>query len=180
MSDCVARSLTVALLAAWMAGCESSPDQAAARNEYLVRTLVSAEEAADSATLAELFWPDATYDDYANQLQYRGIQEIVGYLTSVHTWGDDLYIDIGEVHASAWGAVAEWNFSAVQSRPMGDYIPMATGKDVVVNGATIIEVDGGRIRRAADYLDTSQIWLQLGGRIELPGGHVIQLDEPGR
>lgn len=176
----MARWLAAALLAACVGSCGPSSDQAAARNEYLVRTLVSAEEAADSATIAELFWPDATYDDYANQLQYRGTQEIVGYLTALHSWGDDLYMDIGEVHASAWGAVAEWNFSAVQSRPMGDYVPMATGKDVTVNGVTIIEVDGGRIRRAADYLDTSQIWLQLGGRIELPGGHVIQLDEPGR
>lgn len=176
----MARWMAAALLAACTAGCRPSADQAASRNEYLVRTLVAAEEAADSATLAELFWPDATYDDYANQLQYRGIQEIVGYLTSVHSWGDDLYMDVGEVHASAEGAVAEWNFSIVQNRPMGDYVPMATGKDVVVNGVTIIEVDGGRIRRAADYLDSSQIWLQLGGRIELPGGHVIQLDEPGR
>lgn len=176
----MARSAAAALLAVLLVGCTPPPDQAAAHNEYIVRTLVSAEEAADSATIAQLFWPDATYDDYGNQAQYRGIQEILGYLTSIHSWADDLYMDVGEVHASAWGAVAEWNFSAVQSRPMGDYIPTATGKDVVVNGATIIEVDGGRIRRAADYLDTSQIWLQLGGRIELPGGRVLQLDEPPR
>lgn len=176
----MARSAAAALLAVLLVGCTPPPDQAAAHNEYIVRTLVSAEEAADSATIAQLFWPDATYDDYGNQAQYRGIQEILGYLTSIHSWADDLYMDVGEVHASAWGAVAEWNFSAVQGRPMGDYIPTATGKDVVVNGATIIEVDGGRIRRAADYLDTSQIWLQLGGRIELPGGRVLQLDEPPR
>lgn len=176
----MARSGAALLFAAWIVGCSPSPDQAAARNEYIVRTLVSAEEAADSATIAELFWPDATYDDYANQAQYRGIEEILGYLTSIQSWADDLYMDVGEVHASSWGAVAEWNFSAVQSRPMGDYIPVATGKDVLVNGATIIEVDGGRIRRAADYLDTSQLWLQLGGRIELPGGRVLQLDDSGR
>jgi hypothetical protein len=47
---------------------------------------------------------------------------------------------------------------------------------VVLNGVTIIEMDGGRIRRAADYIDVLPLVLQLGGKAELPGGVVMDLD----
>jgi hypothetical protein len=59
---------------------------------------------------------------------------------------------------------------------MGEVVPIATGLEVVLNGVTIVEIDGGRIRRAADYMDTSQLFLQLGARLELPGDGVIELD----
>jgi hypothetical protein len=59
---------------------------------------------------------------------------------------------------------------------MGELVPVATGLEVVTNGVTIVEIDGGRIRRAADYMDTTPVLLQLGGRVELPGGGTI---EPG-
>jgi ketosteroid isomerase-like protein len=153
-------------------------DQALQQNELLVLSLVDALQRADTAAIIEMFWPEATYDDYASQLQHRGIEEILGYVTSVHAWADDVYMNVGEVHASASGAVAEWLFAAVQARPMGDLVPEATGLEVQTNGVTIIEVDGGRIRRAADYMDTAPMFLQLGGRIELPGGGVMELDAP--
>jgi ketosteroid isomerase-like protein len=59
---------------------------------------------------------------------------------------------------------------------MGDRLPVATGREVVLNGVTIIELRDGRIIRAADYIDTAPLLLQLGGRIELPGGVVIELE----
>ena len=172
-SRLVAAALMEAVL---LAGCTATDgDGANARNELLMLSLLTAQQSADTTAIVELFWPDAVYDDYANQLQYRGIEEIVGYVTSVHVWADDVYLNAGEVHASPEGAVAEWLFAGVQARPMGDYVPTVTGREVVLNGVTIIEVDGGRIRRGADYMDTAPLALQLGGRIELPGGQVIEL-----
>jgi ketosteroid isomerase-like protein len=169
-------------LFAWVAllgGCTAgSGDAVLANNEVLALSLLAAQQSADTAAIADLFWPDAVYDDYANQLQYRGTAEIVGYVTSVHVWADDVYLNAGAVHASASGAVAEWLFAAVQARPMGDYVPTVTGREVVLNGVTVLEVDGGRIRRAADYIDTAPLALQLGGRIELPGGRVIEMEPP--
>ncbi len=67
----------------------------------------------------------------------------------------------------------------MQARPLGDLVPEATGREVLLNGVTIIELDGDRIIRAADYTDTAPMWLQLGGRIELPGGGVVGLDGLG-
>jgi hypothetical protein len=155
-------------------------DGAGAReSELAIRTLMASWESADSAVIRDLFWPQATYDDFPNQATHQGVEEIVGYVTSPHAWGDDVFMSVGEVHASESGAVAEWVFSAVQNRPMGTTVPVATGLEVVMNGVTIIELDRGRILRAADYADPTPLWLQLGGRIELPGGGVIELQRPG-
>lgn len=159
-------------------GCGTPPpDVASAQNEYLVRSLMTALQDADTAVIEDLFWPDATYEDYASQVEYHGIDEIVSYVTSAHTWGDDVYLNVAAVHASPDAAVAEWLFAAVQNRPMGDFVPVVTGREVQLNGVTIIEVESGRIRRAADYTDTAPLALQLGGRIELPGGRVLELED---
>jgi steroid delta-isomerase-like uncharacterized protein len=156
--------------------CAPSEEQAVSQNELIARTLIDAIQAADTAAIVELFWPEAIYDDYASQLQHRGIDEILGYLTSVHDWADDVYMNVGQVHVSTTGAVAEWVFAGVQARPMGEMVPIATGLEVTANGVTILEIDAGRIRRGADYMDTAPMLLQLGGRMELPGGAVMELD----
>jgi len=158
------------------AACRVTNEQAVTQNELIARSLVDAIQAADTATIVELFWPEATYDDFSSQLQHRGIEEILGYLTSVHDWADDVYLNVGSVHVSETGAVAEWVFAGVQARPMGETVPIATGLEVTTNGVTILEIDGGRIRRGADYMDTLPMLLQLGGRLQLPGGSVMELD----
>lgn len=169
----------VACIVTALAACApSDADRTAAtnRSELVARTLMSTWSSADTALILDLFWPEATYEDYPNQVTYQGLEEILGYITQVHEWGDDVYMSVGRVHPAESGAVAEWVFSAVQNRPMGDRLPVATGREVVLNGVTIIELRDGRIIRAADYIDTAPLLLQLGGRIELPGGVVIELE----
>ncbi len=175
------RSALVACVVLCFACARTPPPEGAAvrESELVVRTLLAGWESADSAAIADLFWPRATYDDFAGQVTHRGIDEILAYVTSTHRWGDDVYMNVGTVHAAEAFAVAEWVFSAVQNRPMGSAVPEATGREVVLNGVTVVELDGGRIIRAADYVDTAPLWLQLGGRIELPGGGVLELDGLG-
>jgi ketosteroid isomerase-like protein len=59
---------------------------------------------------------------------------------------------------------------------MGSQVPVGTGREIVLNGVTVIEIRDGRIIRAADYTDAGALMLQLGGRIELPGGGVVELE----
>jgi hypothetical protein len=153
-----------------------SQEQEAREAELQVRLLMAAWESADPALIEELFWPDALYDDFPNQHTYQGVVEITGYVTALHDWADVVTFDVGQVHVTESGAVAEWTFSAVQARPIGSQVPVVTGREVISNGVTIIELERGRIRRAADYMDTRPIALQLGGRLEMPGGSVIELD----
>jgi len=160
--------------------CAPRPEQTGSSEaELTIQLLTSAIATADTAVILEIFWPEATYDDFASQLTYQGIQEIVAYLTNAHEWGDDVYMNIGRIHATPTGAIGEWVFSAVQNRPLGDRFPVASGAEVVLNGVTIIEMQGDRIIRAADYVDGVPMILQLGGRIELPGGGVWEQEIPG-
>ena len=157
-------SLSVVVAIACGPSGTSTSSTTAPESELKILMLATAVERADTALIADLFWPEATYDDFANQLTYQGILEIVGYLTSAHEWGDDIYMNMGRINTGSTMAVGEWIFSAVQNRPMGDQVPFVTGREVVLNGATIIELEGGRIMRAADYVDTAPLTLRLGGR----------------
>ena len=67
--------------------------------------------------------------------------------------------------------------AATAGMTSGTVLPEATGREVVLNGVTIIEVEGGLIGRAADYIDGVPMILQLGGRIEYPGGAVRELED---
>jgi steroid delta-isomerase-like uncharacterized protein len=172
------RSIVVGALAALTACApRGGPSPTLARNEIVARTLMDAWQSGDRDVLLDLFFPDAVYDDFPNQLQYQGIQEIVGYVQHVRDWADGLSIDVSEVHASEEGATVEWVFSATQSRPIGNRVPVATGREVVLNGVTILEIENGRIHRAADYIDALALVLQLGGEVHMPGGGVMRLDD---
>jgi steroid delta-isomerase-like uncharacterized protein len=162
-------------------GCARGEDarpRVLAENEIAIRSLMALWESGQTQELTGLFWPDAVYDDFPNQAQYHGLEEIAGYVEHVHTWATGVTMGVTAVHASDSGAVAEWVFSAIQHRPIPGQVPVATEREVVLNGVTIIEMDRGRIRRAADYIDVLPLVLQLGGRAELPGGVVLELDLP--
>jgi len=157
-------------------GCAPAPDEADALGRYLLESLVFARQTADTALLEEILLPDATFDDYPGHIQYQGVADVVGYLTAVHDWGDDVYLNLANVETGPSVAVGEWFFSAVQERPIPDVIGVGTGREVSWSGVTLIEIEGGRIARAADYWDRTELLLQLGGRIELPDGNVLQGD----
>jgi len=177
----VGRRLAPVLLLAACFGCAPQSDDAPAHldNELLARSLMATWESADTDAMLDLFWPDATYDDFPNQVTYQGIDEIVAYLTGVHAWGDDVFMNVGRVHAGPDGATAEWVFSALQNRPLGSMMTEGTGREVVLNGVTILEIEGGRIRRAADYSDVVPMLLQLGVEIALPSGDTLSMDDAG-
>lgn len=158
-------------------GPSEGPSPTVARNEVVARTFMSVWESGETDQLVDLFYPDAVYDDFPNETQYRGIDEIAGYVSHVHDWATDVSVDVTAVHSSETGAVAEWVFSGVQDEPIGTRVPVATGKEVVLNGVTILEIDRGRIRRAADYIDQLPMVLQLGGEVRLPGGGVIRQED---
>ena len=165
------------LVVALLSGCaqlSESEEQRLREAELTARSLMAAWESADRALIEDLFWPEATYDDFPNQHTYQGIEEIIGYVDAMHAWADNVYMNVGKVHVTTSGAVIEWVFSAIQARPMGA-VRVGTGQEVVTNGVTVIELEGDRIIRAADYADTTPMMLQVGGRIELPGGEVLEM-----
>lgn len=161
-----------------MSCAPAGPSPLLNENEIAARTVMSLWETGEVEELATLFYSDAVYDDFPNQTQYRGLEEIAGYITHVHDWADAASMSVTDVHVSESGAVVEWVFSAVQDRPIGTRVPVATGRDVLLNGVTILVIDGGRIRRAADYMDVLPLVLQIGAEVHMPGGSVMKYDLP--
>lgn len=167
-----------ACASACASACGPSAEEGDAIGRYLIESLTFARQTADTALIEELFLPDATYDDFPGQIEYRGIEEIVGHVTSPHEWGDDVFVTLGNVETGPASAVGEWYLGAVQNRPIPELVPTATGLEVTLNGVTLIEIEGGRIARAADYADRTDLLLELGARIELPGGGVLGEENP--
>jgi len=170
----LAASLALALLPCACAPAASGPSQAEAENEIAVRTLLSMIGSGDATDVAGFFHPDAVYDDYANQQQYRGLEEIAGYIAGGTRWATAVSMDVMSVRVSDSLAVAEWVFTGIQDRPIRSFVPVVTRREVVLNGVTILEIEDGRIRRAADYTDALALALQLGGEVSMPGGVVLR------
>jgi hypothetical protein len=136
-------------------------------------------ESGDRLALSGLFRPDAVYEDFSNQTQYRGMEEISGYVGHVTRWATDLRMDVGAVHASPTVATVEWLLSGVQNRPIPRLLGVATNREFFLNGVTVVELDGDLITRAADYLDVASLLLQLGATISLPDGGSMTLEDIG-
>lgn len=175
----IRRPLGPALLLACLALSACLPAGSDARDaggELLAREVLAAWEAGDVEEMAEHFWPDAIYDDFSNGTTWQGIEEILAYKAELHAWASDVMLDVTAVHPSASGVVAEWVLYGVHTGPIGGRMEGGTGREFLLNGVTVLEVEGDRVVRAADYLDTLPLMLQIGGRVELPGGEVLTLE----
>ena len=166
--------LTLTLLAAACSPAGSGPSPAEAENEIAIRSLLAMVGSDNADEVAGLFHPDAVYDDYSTQHQYRGLEEIAGYVTGSTRWATAVSVDIIGVHVSDSMAVAEWVFTGIQDRAVPGFLPVVTGREVVLNGVTLIEMEDGRIRRAADYVDALPLVLQVGAEVHMPGGGVLR------
>lgn len=152
-----------------LAGCGAGPELP----EQRIRQLMEIWETGDTSQLAHIATPDVVYDDVPNGERFVGIDGVRGYVGHVHSWAAQIEIIVSGVHSSSDAAVAEWMMKGVQDRPIPGRVPVATNRPFELKGATLIELREGRIARAADYIDVLGFVLQLGGRVELPGGVVI-------
>jgi len=159
----------VVAMAAVLGGCGQAPDVA----EQRVRQLMAIWESGDAGLLDEIASRDMVYDDLPNGERFEGLDGVRRYIGHVHSWAGQVQITIAAVHSGPDAAVAEWVMRGIQDRPIPGRVPVATNRRFELHGATLIELRDGRIARAADYLDVLGFVIQLGGRVELPGGAAI-------
>ncbi|MGE0352141.1 MAG: nuclear transport factor 2 family protein [Gemmatimonadales bacterium] len=153
-----------------VAACGPAPGPAGADPETLARGLMAVWESGDTRGLDTLTAERIRYDDVPNGMRLGGREAVRAYIDQVHAWADNVSITIDTVTSGPTAATIEWTMHAVQDRPIPGRVPVATNRTVTLRGATIVEVADGRIVRAADYLDTLGFLLQLGAKVELPGG----------
>ena len=163
-------ALVVCLLAMVLPSSSEAQDRAP---EDVVRALMAVWESGDTDRLDGLFHPDATYVDKPNAREFHGVGEIRGYVGHVHSWAAQVALEVTSVRSGSGFAVAEWVMTGVQDRPISGMIPVATNRSFSIHGTTMVDVEDGRASRAVEYIQVMPLMLQLGARIELPGGVVI-------
>jgi len=165
------------VLAVLLVGCQPATDLPDQR----IRQLMAIWETGDTSQLGAIATADLVYDDVPNAERFEGLDGARRYVGHVHSWASQVRITVTAVHQGSDAAVAEWIMRGVQDRPIPGRVPVATNRPFELKGATVVELRDGRIARAADYIDVLTFVVQLGGRVELPGGVVIPaLNEPAR
>jgi len=141
--------------------------------EILGQELMNLWETGDTLKTNDIFLKKSTYNDIANNQVFSGVQEINTYINHIHTWASELKMTTRNIKVSNEMGFVEWTLNAKQTKPINGRVPLATNNDIVLNGVTLIEVKDGKIEMASDYMDVLGFVMQLGSKVELPGGVVI-------
>ena len=142
-------------------------------NTLLLKNLMVLWETGDTLSTHEIFSADCEYTDVANNATLSGIEGVNRYISHVHNWATNTQMTVRKINVSENMGYIEWTFTAVQSNPIKGRVPIATNKDITLNGVTLAEFNDGKIQKAADYMDVLGFVIQLGSKVELPGGVVI-------
>lgn len=115
----------------------------------------------DPEALADLFAPDAEYDDVAFGIVSRGSDGVRGWAESFLASFPDLVVDIVSELAVDGDEVVEWLMSGTHAGEFAGLPP--SGRNFEVRGVSILRVREGRITRCSDYWDLGTVRRQLGG-----------------
>ena len=115
----------------------------------------------DAEKLLSLFTEDCVYEDVTFGVVNRGKQELRAFAEGVFATVPDFRLELTSRFVAEGWAVMEWVMSGT---PTADAPPFtATGKGFsAVRAVTIIELEGGKIRRNSDYWDGVTVMKQTG------------------
>lgn len=137
------------------------------------RELMRIWENGNIQALNRVITSDAIYEAAQSGDSYKGIDAFGRYVGHVNLFAKDLKIEVLSVNSTDTTAVLEWKMTGIQSRPIQGRVSVATNREFTVKGVTLVEVKNGLICKATDYMDVLGFVIQLGARVELPGGVVI-------
>lgn len=101
---------------------------------------------------AQLFADDCLYEDIPTGAVNRGKDALRTFARFFFSVAPDFKIELSHrLETDRWAA-GEWTMSGTQRGDMPN-LP-ATGKSFSIRGASILEIEHGKIRRCRDRLDT--------------------------
>jgi steroid delta-isomerase-like uncharacterized protein len=110
--------------------------------------------------LLSLFIDDCIYEDVTFGVINNGKAELKAFAEGIFAAFPDFKIELTSRFASGSWAGMEWIISAIHK---GDLPGMpATNKSFSIRGATIIELQTGKIKRNSDYWDLATFLKQVG------------------
>lgn len=171
-------ALLLLVVAGGIPGCTPEADGGPTLAETRLVELLEMRRTGVVDRAAEVLDPVAVYEDYPNQVEYRGLPEIAGYLEGLHRWADAVFLDVTRTHAAQDWAAAEWVLEGEQVAPFPGVADSATFRRFRLEGITVVELERGLVVRAADYGDMVPLILGLGGSVTLPSGEVVTEELP--
>ena len=142
--------------------------------ESLGRELISIWQNGNIEDLGAIVSEYALYEAAQQNHTYKGLEQFGSYVGHVSLFAKNLKIDVISVNSSKSNATIEWIMTGIQDRPIPGRVTIPTNKEFMVKGVTLIEVEDGLITKATDYMDVLGFVIQLGARVELPGGVVLE------
>ena len=143
--------------------------------ESLGRELISIWQNGNIEDLGAIVSENAEYEAAQQNYTYKGLEKFKSYVGHASKFAKDLELKITSINSTQSTAAIEWIMTGIQDRPIPGRITIATNKEFTVKGVTLIKVEDGLITKATDYLDVLGFVLQLGARVELPGGVVLEM-----
>ena len=127
----------------------------------IVRDFERAFNKQDVEGLVACFTPGGSYVDtffgpHAGTAALRAMFERMFHEGRDYSWKMDMIVE------SRDAAAAEWTFSYVAS----DAVPRSAGRRVTFRGASLFELEGGRVARYREYFNEGVALLQLGFKPE--------------
>ncbi len=115
----------------------------------------------DPERVLALFADDCVYEDVTLGVGVRGKEKLRSFVSRAFAGIPDFKYGVTSRFAASQWAVIEWVMSGTHT---GDFPGMpATGKRFSsVRGASILELQAGKIRRESDYWDTATFMKQVG------------------
>lgn len=139
----------------------------------LAKDFVYLWETGDTLKTNDIFADSCIYTDVANNQTFVGIQGVNKYIHHVHDWASNVKMTVRNIEVSEKTGYVEWKFTAKQTRPIKGIVLIATNKQITLNGVTVLSFSDNKIKDASDYMDVLGFVLQLGSKVELPGGVII-------
>ena len=140
----------IVFLAAFTACAAAQADRTSPRS--VLEAYVSAWNHHDFAAIDLLIASDGIHDDIANAVHAQGPDQVRDFMKSIIAQEPDFRWHIDRVIVSGSTVAAEWTWTATFT---GDG-PYGSVKDLSLSGrgASIAEVEKGRIKKLTDYYDT--------------------------
>ncbi len=110
--------------------------------------------------LTSLFTDDCVYEDVTMGVVNHGKQELKAFGEGFFTVFSDVKFNLQSSFVTSNWAGCEWIMVGTQSGEMPG-LPN-TGKSVNVRGASILQLQDGKITRCSDYWDMATLLKQLG------------------
>ena len=128
--------------------------------ERLLNDWAAAWSSHDIDKLLALFTDDCVYEDVTFGVVTRGKTELRGFAHGALAAVPDFKMELSSRAAADSHGAMEWVMSGTHK---GDFPGLpATGKRFSVRGASIVELQAGKIRRVSDYWDAVGFMRQVG------------------